>query len=538
VTGKRLLPLVGASLALFSTSIFGQCEQGHLEPDVLVADDRFGQSAALQGDLALIGAPAEDTSSAGSVYVFQRSGSDWVQLQVLTPPNPEFDDQFGASVDLHNGVAVVGAPGRNNPDDSGGAFTYRWNGAAFDFEQELVAADPQTGAHFGTDVAVSGNLLVCGTPEHKLLDGGPLAFQQGVAYVFRFNGSSWVPDVGLRALTPENQGVFGSSVDLVSTFALIGASNPSFIGMEQVFLFRRNGGWSFVAELVPDDFAPSMRFGYSLEMGQTHAIVGARDAKNGGGAKVGAAYVFDINGTTIAQAAKLQPAGLDVNAWFGASVAMDGDRALVGAPGQTSGGPDGVVYVFEFDGNDWLAAGELRLPQGSQQTGFGTAVQLEDDRAIASANDGAFPADSGLGAEFLLDAATCQFQTSVDSISLLAGGVQVLSLRPGPAFAGDAYLLLGSASGSVPGIPLPPFTIPLNLDFYFNFTLANANQGPFTNSLGLLDGDGEGQVSIGIPAAFDPIFAGVTLTHAYIVVDAITQTITFVSGATELNLIP
>ena len=534
----RLLSLVGASLALFSPSSLGQCDQGLLEPDVGVADDRFGHSAALEGDLALIGAPAEDTSSAGSVYVFQHSGTDWVQVQVLTPTNPEFDDQFGTAVDLDNGVAVVGAPGRNGPADSGGAFVYRWNGASFDFEQELVAVDPQEGAHFGADVAVSGNLLVCGTPEHKLLDGGPLAFQQGLAYVFRFTGSTWVNDVGLRATTPENQGVFGSSVDIVSNYALVGASNASFIGMEQVFLFRRTDGWNFLTELVPDDFAPSMRFGYSLEMGLSHAIVGARDAKDGTNAKVGAAYVFDIVGTGVTQAAKLQPTGLDAGAWFGAAVAMDGDRALIGAPNQTSGGNDGAVYVFEFDGVDWLETGEIRLPQGSLKTGFGTAVQLEGDRMVASANDGPSPTDSGVAAEFLLDAATCQFQPSTDSISLFEGGVQVLTLRPGQTFAGDAYLLLGSASGSAPGIPLPPFTLPLNLDFYFNFTLANANQGPFTNSLGLLDGSGEGEVSIGIPAGFDPVFAGITLTHAYIVVDDLTQTITFVSGATELSLVP
>lgn len=120
-------------------------------------------------------------------------------------------------------------------------------------------------------------------------------------------------------------------------------------------------------------------------------------------------------------------------------------------------------------------------------------------------------------------------------VDLDEGGSQVFELDGGPDFAGDIYLLLGSISGSDPGIPLGNATLPLNPDPYFSFTLANINSGPLQNTLGLLDGQGEATASLTLPPATDPGLAGITLRHAYLTLDG--TVFSGASNAVDLRLV-
>jgi hypothetical protein len=105
------------------------------------------------------------------------------------------------------------------------------------------------------------------------------------------------------------------------------------------------------------------------------------------------------------------------------------------------------------------------------------------------------------------------------ALSIGAGGTQNLVLDAGPARAGKLYIVLGSASGTAPGLPGPP-ALPLNFDAYFKFTLINPNT-LISNSLGFLDGSGKAHPAFSLaPASIDASLAGVTLNHAAVVLDA------------------
>ncbi|QDU68114.1 YncE family protein [Engelhardtia mirabilis] len=146
------------------------------------------------------------------------------------------------------------------------------------------------------------------------------------------------------------------------------------------------------------------------------------------------------------------------------------------------------------------------------------------------------PAPRGDGLGF---ARTGQALTvDVDSISVSAGGVQSLCLDAGAGAAGQLYLVLGSASGSSPGLVLDGVTIPLNLDAYLLFTLDLAGSAPFVGTFGLLDGLGEGSASIALPPGTDPALAGVSVIHAFVAADAFFGTVTFASNAVGLTLVP
>lgn len=114
----------------------------------------------------------------------------------------------------------------------------------------------------------------------------------------------------------------------------------------------------------------------------------------------------------------------------------------------------------------------------------------------------------------------CQLLSADTSlISLAIGGSQAFSLHAGPGHGGATYLLLGSASGTSPGVLLGSAPTPLNIDFYFLFTLASVNQAPLESSFGVLDESGQAAASITVPPGLDPSLAGLELHHAYVLTD-------------------
>ena len=107
-------------------------------------------------------------------------------------------------------------------------------------------------------------------------------------------------------------------------------------------------------------------------------------------------------------------------------------------------------------------------------------------------------------------------RTDVDSISLSAGGSQVMTINGGPDQGGNFYLLLGTAAGTTPGVLTPAGTLPLNIDAYFNLLLNQPN-GVVSNSFGTLDSLGRATATLNVPAGTNPGLVGATLNHAYLV---------------------
>lgn len=125
-----------------------------------------------------------------------------------------------------------------------------------------------------------------------------------------------------------------------------------------------------------------------------------------------------------------------------------------------------------------------------------------------------------------------------NAVSIQSGGVQELALDAGSSNGSAFFAVLGSASGTTPGTSFGGATIPLNLDAYLSFTLANANQPPFTNSFGVLDANGRSETEIAIPAGvLSGAQAGLTLHHAAVVFDLGINPL-LVSNAESLTLAP
>ncbi|QDU65469.1 FG-GAP repeat domain-containing protein [Engelhardtia mirabilis] len=127
------------------------------------------------------------------------------------------------------------------------------------------------------------------------------------------------------------------------------------------------------------------------------------------------------------------------------------------------------------------------------------------------------------------------FCSLTGSLSPFGGGTQPLTLDAGPGHAGAIYVILGSFSGTSPGLPIGSVTLPLNpVDPYFDFTLTNPGAAPLTMGLGVLDADGRAQAGVAIPPGTLALI-DLSVDHAYLLLDpGAAAPVTFASNAVEL----
>ncbi|HGY90375.1 MAG TPA: hypothetical protein ENK43_04285 [Planctomycetes bacterium] len=129
-------------------------------------------------------------------------------------------------------------------------------------------------------------------------------------------------------------------------------------------------------------------------------------------------------------------------------------------------------------------------------------------------------------------------QADVNSVSVAAGGVQTLTLSVDASHFGELYAVLGSVTGTSPGVAFQGQIIPLNPDFYFNQTINFPNQHPLAGSLGNVDASGGAVTTVTVlPGELPPVVVGLVIHHAAVVLDGSFQ-LSHVSNAVPLTLVP
>ncbi len=314
----------------------------------------------------MVGANFEDAggSNAGAAYIFQRNQggpNNWGEVTKLTASDAQAGDQFGTSVAISGDTAIVGA----NAEDAGGAGGRA--GASYIFQRnqggpdnwgevtKLTASDAQAFDFFGSSVAISGDTVVVGA---ILGDAG--AFDAGAAYIFERNQGGpniWGQVTKLLASDAQIDDFFGWSVAVSGDTAVVGAVFEDAGGASAgaAYVFERDQGgpdnWGEVTKLTASDAQADDVFGDSVAIsGGDTAVVGAI-GENSAGGDAGAAYVFERNQggpDNWGEVKKLTASDAQPADYFGLSVAISGDTAVVGAIGEDSAGGDaGAAYVFE-----------------------------------------------------------------------------------------------------------------------------------------------------------------------------------------------
>lgn len=265
---------------------------------------------------------------------------------------------------------------------------------ALNEDAKLVPSDGASSDAFGT-VAVSGVTAVVGA---RWDDERGVNSNSGSAYVFTRLGASWGEQVKLTALDAGFGDLFGSSVSISGSNALVGAPGHSgtFASSGAAYVFGRTGTtWSQLERLVASDAAAFQSFGSAVALSGNTAIVGAQDDDSG----AGAAYVFVDNGLGWTQQAKIEAAGGSAGEQFGGSVSIDGDTAIIGALRDDI---SGAAYTFVRQGTSWSEQQVIHASDVTTSESFGNAVAISGDTAIVGAsNKGDFGVNSGAAYVFV-----------------------------------------------------------------------------------------------------------------------------------------
>jgi hypothetical protein len=305
-----------------------------------VYSDYFGFALAVSGDTAVVGSYASDVSSvidAGAAYVFMFDGTQWVQKQKLTASDGAQSDNFGVSVAIDGNVIVVGSYHADSPAvDAGAAYVYRFNGTTWVEEEKLTASDAAAGDTFGRSVAVKDDVIAVGAPTDDLTTGT----DAGSVYVYRYKGSFllWQEEQKLTASDGTNYDYLGFSVAMRDhDTVLAGAYGHDVTGgmfdAGGVYEFVHSGSsWKQNQELIADDAAYADQYGYSLAVEGDTLVVGAYAADAGGGIDTGAVYVLQEESGHWTQTDKLVPGAVASYDYFGTSVAVHDSMILAGSP--------------------------------------------------------------------------------------------------------------------------------------------------------------------------------------------------------------
>ncbi|AKF03821.1 MYXO-CTERM sorting domain-containing protein [Sandaracinus amylolyticus] len=321
----------------------------------LVASDaregaRFGTGLALWGDeLIVTNAPAPRTGGTPTLYVFRRSGETWTERQSMR----RADDRPPALA-LSSDTLLVGRD------------VFARTGDTWTLGTALPAEPSTTGHELGRSVAVSGDVAIAGAPGDDGLCCCGACDRTGAAYVFARTGGVWARQA---KLVSPGAARFGQSVAVSGDTALVVASGSTYV------FVRAGDGWIRQARLAVS--------GESVALAGDVALVGAPDALPGadGG---GAAHVFVRTGSTWTEQARLSASDGEYGDRFGASVALSGEIALVGAPGRSPSGTvnAGVAYVFARSGDTWVEQARWTPSRGVPRGQFGASVSVSGEVAV------------------------------------------------------------------------------------------------------------------------------------------------------------
>jgi cysteine-rich repeat protein len=273
---------------------------------------------------------------------------------------------FGLAVAIGDPGVAVGAETRA-PDFQGGAYVFRFDGTSWVEAQILTAPDAADDERFGSAVGADGDVLVVASR------GREVPVNSGSVYVHRFDGAQYVLEQQLDS--PDGGAWFPGEIAVSGDLLAVAAPTVS---PRAVHVFSWSGSaWGFVQTLTSsvgsDDYAGDVALSGDV------LVVGARADDDGdGSSNFGAAHVYRWNGGGFDLEQTLRAPDRSANDLFGNAVAVGGDLVTVGAfLDDPIGSASGSAYVFRRSGSSWAFEQKLVAP-AYDAIRFGETVGVGD----------------------------------------------------------------------------------------------------------------------------------------------------------------
>ncbi len=301
-----------------------------------VENEYFGYSVAVSGDIIVVGAPG-----IGSAFIYERNGASWDELTILSANTP---DWFGKAVAINGDTIVVGA--QRSFGASGAVFVYRRTGNNWVQEAQLSPSEGDISNDFGASVSISADTIAVGAFGDD--DGG---YNAEAVYIFQRISSSWTQQAKMIANDPAILDQLGFKVAIDGDVVVAGAPGVDIVGSDSgaAYVFRYDGSnWSQEVKLIAADAGHFQYFGISVAINGDLIVIGAENDDEGG-ESTGSVYIYEFTGAGWGLGAKLTASDASEYDLFGYAVSFDGDRIAVGAPAMIPRSliNPGSAYVYE-----------------------------------------------------------------------------------------------------------------------------------------------------------------------------------------------
>jgi hypothetical protein len=365
--------------------------------------------------------------------------------QIWAPADIKDKEGFGSSISLRGNLAAVGAAYANTPVDGAGA-VYLFKQTETDWSEHTVlrAGDKHLNGYFGRSTDFDGSWLAVGSSGQN---------SSGVVYLFGETDGTWAQKSMIRP--PESQKFifFGSALGMDKGTLMVGA--PGFddgaedTGLVMIYTLE-DGSWVESGRLRPENPKAGRRLGTAIALQGDRALVGA-DSEAGGGA----AYLYERIEGGWKQVARFSEE-VGGSGGFGSAVVLDGDTLLIGAPFADSdeGKRTGAAFLYARDGKLWTRQATFLSGTSKSRDQFGVAVALRDDLALVSATRDDSDADDA-GAVYAFTREGAEWKSNG---RLLRPGAEaydefggVLSLEAGILMVGTPQDAAPSTRGSYTG---------------------------------------------------------------------------------------
>jgi len=296
-------------------------------------DDRFGYSIAIDNGIVAIGAVTDSDNGArsGAAYLFDASTGE--QILKLRASDGSYDDNFGCSIAIDDGIVVVGAyKDADNGENSGSAYVFDVStGAQI---AKLLPNDGIADAFFGDSVDID-NGIVAVTAQYNI---------DGSAYLFDASTGSQL--FKLLPTDGEADDQFGHDIAIEDNIVAVGAPRDDDNNTDSgsVYLFNATTG-AQVKKLLANDGGVQDRFGRSVAIENGVVAVGAWGEFDDNGAHAGAGYIFDVS--TGIQITKFLASDGEEFDHLGISIDIDNGIVVAGADGDDDhANGSGAAYLF------------------------------------------------------------------------------------------------------------------------------------------------------------------------------------------------
>jgi len=360
---------------LFEHNGIDWINKGFVEPSDGFFDDYFGGSISLHDNTLFVGAYHHNyLNKTGAVYVYEFINDTWVEIQKISSPNNVYESHFGISVKQENGWLIIGASGESK------VYVYKKLNENWELHQTLEPSLIVFESFFGYGLEIKNDELFIGASAYSDQSEN----DSGIIYYYRLINDQWQLQDSLLPSDLFNDNLFGIAISLQENRLLIGspqAFSTVISGTAYVFEYI-NEEWIEVQKVVPDDPKLDSWFGSSVYLDGDSAIVGAyRDSEIY--SEAGAAYLFNLNESTWEQSEKMFSYNPTNNGRFGISVFMGNNKMLTG--GYREHGVDSVsgsVSSFIYSDNSWSTPNTLSFHKGAYDRRMGSSVHIFENSAI------------------------------------------------------------------------------------------------------------------------------------------------------------